>query len=255
MMETAEQVVLSLGLVAGTIALSLWQRLGLTSSILVAVGRSVLQMIVFCYLIAVVFSFQSAIATIIAASLFIIISSILTHHQINEPVPFLLPMIIGSLVIGIFVTIGYTELLVFPVKPWYAAQVMVPLVGIVVSSSMSSSAIAASQLIKTLNANRLEVETHLSLGARPDVAIAPYRRQAIRSAVMPQLSALTILGLGLLPNFMAGELLAGFHPLQAGAYQLLILLMSLFATLLTTLLMTIGISRQFFNSQGQFIQW
>ena len=254
-METAEQVVLSLGLVAGTIALSLWQRLGLTSSILVAVGRSVLQMIVFCYLIAVVFSFQSAIATIIAASLFIIISSILTHHQINEPVPFLLPMIIGSLVIGIFVTIGYTELLVFPVKPWYAAQVMVPLVGIVVSSSMSSSAIAASQLIKTLNANRLEVETHLSLGARPDVAIAPYRRQAIRSAVMPQLSALTILGLGLLPNFMAGELLAGFHPLQAGAYQLLILLMSLFATLLTTLLMTIGISRQFFNSQGQFIQW
>ena len=254
-METAEQVVLSLGLVAGTIALSLWQRLGLTSSILVAVGRSVLQMIVFCYLIAVVFSFQSAIATIIAASLFIIISSILTHHQINEPVPFLLPMIIGSLVIGIFVTIGYTELLVFPVKPWYAAQVMVPLVGILVSSSMSSSAIAASQLIKTLNANRLEVETHLSLGARPDVAIAPYRRQAIRSAVMPQLSALTILGLGLLPNFMAGELLAGFHPLQAGAYQLLILLMSLFATLLTTLLMTIGISRQFFNSQGQFIQW
>ena len=254
-METAEQVVLSLGLVAGTIALSLWQRLGLTSSILVAVGRSVLQMIVFCYLITVVFSLQSAIATLIAVALFITISSILAHHQINEPVPFLLPMIMGSLVIGSFVTIGYTELLVFPVKPWYAAQVMVPLVGILVSSSMSSSAIAASQLIKTLNANRLEVETHLSLGARPDVAIAPYRRQAIRSAIMPQLSALTILGLGLLPNFMAGELLAGFHPLQAGAYQLLILLMSLFATLLTTVIMTIGISRQFFNSQGQFIQW
>jgi putative ABC transport system permease protein len=255
MMETAEQVVLSLGLVAGTIALSLWQRLGLTNSILVAVGRSVLQMIVFCYLIAVVFSLQSAIATLIAVMVLIVVSSILAHHQINESVPFLLPMIIGSLVVGSFVTIGYTELLVFPVKPWYAAQVMVPLVGILVSSSVSTSAIAASQLIKTLNANRLEVETHLSLGARPDVAIAPYRRQAIRSAVMPQLSALTILGLGLLPNFMAGELLAGFHPLQAGAYQLLILLMSLFATLLTTLLMTIGISRQFFNSQGQFIQW
>ena len=254
-METAEQVMLSFGLVAGTIALSLWQRLGLTSSILIAVGRSVLQMIVFCYLIAVVFSLQSAIATLIAVALFIIISSILAYHQINEPIPFLLPMIIGGLAIGSFVTIGYTALLVFPVKPWYAAQVIVPLVGILVSSSMSNSAIAASQLIKTLNANRLEVETHLSLGARPDVAIEPYRRQAIRSALMPQLSALTILGLGLLPNFMAGELLAGFDPLQAGAYQLLILLMSLFATLLTTLLLTVGISRQFFNSHGQFIQW
>ena len=254
-METAEQVMLSFGLVAGTIALSLWQRLGLTSSILIAVGRSVLQMIVFCYLIAVVFSLQSAIATLIAVALLIITSSILAYHQINEPVPFLLPMIIGGLAIGSFVTIGYTTLLVFPVKPWYTAQVMVPLVGILVSSSMSNSAIAASQLIKTLNANRLDIETHLSLGARPDVAIAPYRRQAIRSALMPQLNALTILGLGLLPNFMAGELLAGFHPLQAGAYQLLVLLMSLFATLLTTLLLTVGISRQFFNSHDQFIQW
>ena len=254
-METAEQVVLSLGLVAGTVALSLWQQLGLTSSIVVAVGRSVLQMIVFCYLIAVVFSLQSAIATLIAVISFMIVSSVLAYHQINEPVPFLFPTIMGSLVIGSVVTIGYTTLLVFPVKPWYAAQVMVPLVGILVSSSMSSSAIAASQLIQTLNANRLEIETHLSLGARPDVAIAPYRRQAIRSALMPQLSALTILGLGLLPNFMAGELLAGFHPLQAGAYQLLILFMSLFATLLTTLLLTVGISRQFFNSHDQFIQW
>lgn len=255
MMETAEQVVLSLGLVAGTIALSLWQRLGLTGSILIAVGRSVLQMIVFSYLIAVVFSLQSAIATLIAVTSLIIISSILAYNQINEQVPFLLPIIVGALAIGSFVTIGYTGLLVFSVKPWYAAQVMVPLVGILVSSSMSASAIAASQLIKTLNANRLEIETHLSLGARPQVAISSYRRQAIRSALIPQLSALTILGLGLLPNFMAGELLAGFHPLQAGAYQLLIVLMSLFATLMTTLLITIGISRQFFNSKGQFVQW
>ena len=254
-METAEQVILSFGLVAGSIALSLWQRLELTSNILIAVGRSVLQMIVFCYLLVVAFSFQSAIATLIVVALLIIVSSILTYNQINEPIPFLLPIIIGSLVMGSLVTIGYTVLLVFSVKPWYSAQVIVPLVGILVSSSLSASAIASEQLIRMLNANRLEVETHLSLGARPDAAISSYRRLAIRSAIVPQISALTILGLGLLPNFMAGELLAGLHPFQAGAYQLLILIMSIFATLLTTSLITIGISRQFFNSQGQLIQW
>ena len=254
-METAEQVILSFGLVAGSIALSLWQRLELTSNILIAVGRSVLQMIVFCYLIAVAFSLHSTIATLIASALLIVVSSILTYNQINEPIPFLLPMIMGSLVVGSLVTIGYTVLLVFSVKPWYSAQVIVPLVGILVSSSLSASAIASEQLIRMLNANRLEVETHLSLGARPDAAISSYRRLAIRSAIVPQISALTILGLGLLPNFMAGELLAGLHPFQAGAYQLLILIMSIFATLLTTSLITIGISRQFFNSQGQLIQW
>ena len=254
-METPQQVILSLGLVVGTIALSLWQRLGLTSSILIAVGRSILQMIVFSYLIAVAFSLQSPIVVIIVAVLLVVIASVLIQNQINENIPFLLPIIIGALGIGVTATLLYTQTLVFSVQPWYAAPVILPLVGILVTSSMSASAIATSQLIKTLNANRAEVETHLSLGASPEEAIAPYRIHAIRSAVIPQISALTILGLGILPNFMAGELLAGSNPLQAGAYQLLILFMLLFATLLTTLLITVGISRQFFNPAGQFVQW
>jgi putative ABC transport system permease protein len=151
------------------------------------------------------------------------------------------------------VTIVYTFVFVFPGQA--APQLVVPLVGILASSSLSASAIAGSQLIQTLNANRAEIETHLSLGATPEQAIAPYRISAIRSAVIPQLSALSILGLGLLPHFMAGELLSGVNPLQAGAYQVLILAMSLFATLLTTVLLTVGISRQFLNRAGQLLQW
>jgi putative ABC transport system permease protein len=254
-METPEQVILSLGLVVGTIALSLWQRLALTGAILVAVGRSILQMIVFSYLIAVTFSLQSPIATLMAVLLLVAVSSLLTRNQINENIPFLLPIVVGALIVGSGLAVAYTVAFVFPTTLWYAPQIIVPLVGILVSSSMSASAIAADQLIKTLNSRRSEIETHLSLGARPEQAIAPYRIAAIRSAVIPQISALTILGLGLLPSFMAGELLAGIHPLQAGAYQLLILIMSLFATLLTTVLLTMGISRQFLNSDGQLIQW
>jgi putative ABC transport system permease protein len=254
-METAEQVILSLGLVVGAIGLSLWQRLDLVGGIVIAVGRGVLQMIVFSYLIAAAFAFHSPIVTLIAVLLFISISSILTRNQINENVPSLLPIIFGSLVLGCGVTIAYTEVFVFPVQPGYGAQVIVPLVGILLSSSMGASAIAGSQLITSLNTHRVEIETRLSLGATPDKAIAPYRINAIRSSVLPQLSALTLLGLGILPNFMAGELLAGINPLQAGAYQLLILTMSLFATLLTTLLMTMGISRQFLNPAGQLLQW
>ncbi len=254
-METPEQVLLSLGFVAGTIALSLWQRLGLTGAVLVAVGRGILQMIVFSYLIAVVVSLQSPIATLIAMVILILIASILTKNQINQKIPLLLPIVSGTLVLGTLVTIAYTLAFVFPGQAGFSPQLVVPLVGILVSSSLSASAIAGSQLIQTLNANRAEIETHFSLGATPEQAIAPYRIQAIRSAVIPQLSALSILGLGLLPHFMAGELLSGINPLQAGAYQVLILVMSLFATLLTTVLLTIGISRQFLNSSGQLLQW
>jgi putative ABC transport system permease protein len=120
---------------------------------------------------------------------------------------------------------------------------------------MSASTSAATQLIKTLNTHRLEIETHLSLGATPKQAIAQYQRDAVRSAIGPQISALTILGLGLLPTFMSGELIAGLDPLQAGAYQLLILFMSLFATLLTTILLTLTISQQFLTKDAQLLTW
>ena len=120
---------------------------------------------------------------------------------------------------------------------------------------MSASTSAVIQLINSFNSHRLEIETHLSLGATPKQAIAQYQRDAVRSAVMPQISALTILGLGILPTFMSGELISGMDPLQAGAYQLLILFMSLFATLLTTIFLTRTISRQFLTNDAQLIIW
>jgi putative ABC transport system permease protein len=66
-----------------------------------------------------------------------------------------------------------------------------------------------------------------------------------------------VLGLGVLPTFMSGQLIGvnGTQVLQAGAYQLLVLFMSLFATLLTTLLITIGVSRQFLTKAAQLVTW
>jgi putative ABC transport system permease protein len=253
-MDTPEQLLWSLGLVVGAVGLSLWQRLDLTMPILVAVGRSILQMIVFCYLLAIVFTFHSPWATAIAALTLIVISSLLSKNQINNRIPFLFPMLTGILLFSSVITLGYTHLFVTPNWSWFEARSVLPFLGIILSS-MSASTSAATQLIKTLNTHRLEIETHLSLGATPKQAIAQYQRDAVRSAIGPQISALTILGLGLLPTFMSGELIAGLDPLQAGAYQLLILFMSLFATLLTTILLTLTISQQFLTKDAQLLTW
>lgn len=253
-MDSPEQVLCGFGLIIGAIGLSLWQRLDLVVPILVATGRSVLQMIVFCYLLAVIFAVQLPWLTAIAALGLIGVSSVLLHHQINERVPFLLPMISGSLLLSSLITLAYTQALVTPEWGLWEARSVLPFLGMLLSS-VCASQIAVTQLIKTLNTRRLEIETHLSLGATGEQAITPYRRDAIRSALMPQISALTVLGLGVLPSFLSGELLGNLSPLEAGAYQLLILFMSLFATLLTTVLITIGISRQFLTKASQLVTW
>lgn len=253
-MDTPEQLLGSLGLVVGAIGLSVWQRLDLEMPILVAVGRSILQMIVFCYLLAIVFALHSPWATAIAVLTLIVISSLLSKNQINDRIAFLFPMLTGTLLFSSVITLSYTHLFVTPNWSWFEARSMLPFLGIILAS-MSASTSAVTQLIKNFHSHRLEIETHLSLGATPKQAIAQYQRDAVRSAVMPQLSALTILGLGILPTFMSGELISGLDPLQAGAYQLLVLFMSLFATLLTTILLTLTISRQFLTNDAQLITW
>ncbi|MCY7406949.1 MAG: iron export ABC transporter permease subunit FetB, partial [Alkalinema sp. CAN_BIN05] len=244
----------SLGLVVGAVGLSVWQRLDLAMPILIAVGRSILQMIIFCYLLAIVFALHSPWATAIAALTLILISSLLSKNQINNRIPFLFPMLTGILFFSSALTLAYTHLFVTPNWSWFEARSVLPFLGMLLSS-MSANTIAATQLIQTLNTHRLEIETHLSLGATPKQAIAQYQGDAVRSAVMPQISALTILGLGILPTFMSGQLIAGLDPLQTGAYQLLILFMSLFATLLTTILLTLTISQQFLTKDAQLLTW
>lgn len=255
-MDTTEQLLCSFGLIAGAMGLSQWQRLDLALPIAVATGRSVLQMIVFCYLLALVFAMRDPAVTVIAAIGLLLVSSLLLHNQINERVPFLWPMLVGSLLLSSIVTLSYTQIFVTPTWGLLQPKSVLPFLGMLLSS-MSASTIAVTQLIKSLNTHRLEIETHLSLGATAQQAIAPYRRNAIRSALMPQISTLTVLGLGVLPIFMAGELVGGGESsvLQAGAYQLLVLFMSLFATLLTTILITIGVSRQFLTKTTQLVTW
>jgi putative ABC transport system permease protein len=95
----------------------------------------------------------------------------------------------------------------------------------------------------------------LSLGGSVPQAIAPYRQEAIRAALLPHLSALGVVGLGVLPPLMAGQLLGGVDPFKASAVQLLVMLMSLLAALIAVLVICAGIQRQFFSAAAQLQQW
>ncbi|MEM6256631.1 MAG: ABC transporter permease, partial [Cyanobacteria bacterium P01_D01_bin.156] len=96
--------------------------------------------------------------------------------------------------------------------------------------------------------------THLSLGATPDQAIASYRREAIKAGLIPTVNSMMVVGLVTLPGIITGQLLSGIDPLNAALYQMLIMFMLAFSTLVTALLVTHGIQRQFFNAAAQLVE-
>ncbi len=254
-MNSPIQLLLAIGLIVAAIALSVWQKLGLEGNLILAMGRTIAQLTVVGYLIAVVFALNSPWAVLAFLLAMGIVVTIVTRNRISQKIPHLVPLIGGSLLVSVGLTVGYANFLIVQPEVWYAPQVIIPLTGIILGNAMNGAAIAGERLVSTLNSSKLEIETHLSLGATPQQAVSHYQREAIRSGVLPTLNSMAIVGLATVPDLISGQLLAGGDPIQATAYQILILFMLAFSTLLTTVLITQGICRQFFNQAAQLVLW
>lgn len=254
-MSAPIQIVWAIGLIVAAIALSVWTRLGLEGNLILATGRAILQLAVVGYVLAVVFAPpQSPILILFVLGVLLITSAIVTRNRISQKLPRLLPWVGGSLFVSTALTVGYAQWIVVQPQTWYDPQFLIPLGAIVLSQTMNAAAIAGERFVTVLTANALEIETHLSLGATPMQAIATYRKDAIRAAVLPTINTMTIVGLATLPNILSAQILGGANPVSATIFEILILLMLAFATLLVTVLITEGVRQQFFNRNAQLIR-
>ena len=179
------------------------------------------------------------------------VASLVARNRISKKIPRLLPLVWGSILTSTVLSISYTNLLVIQPNTWYEPQYLIPLVGIVLGNAMNAAAIAGERLVSTINSSPVEIETFLSLGATPQQAVAKYRKDAVRAALIPTLNSMMVIGIVTLPGIVTGQLLTGVNPLDAVAYQMLIMFLLAFANLVTSLLITYSLCRQFFNQYYQ----
>jgi len=244
-------LVWALGMMAIAIGLSSWQKLGLELQLAIATGRTVIQLLVVGYVLAVIFALNSPLPVLGVLLVMLTIATITARHRIGKKIPRLVPVVFASMFFSTALTLSYTNLLIIQPKTWYEPQYLIPLAGIVLGNVMNGAAIAGERLVSTITSSRLEIETHLSLGATPQQAVATYRKDAIRAGLIPTLNQMAIVGIVTLPGMITGQLLSGVDPRNAASYQILILFMIASANLIATVLVTQGLTRQFFNAQAQ----
>ncbi len=244
-------LVWALGMMAIAIGLSSWQRLGLEFSLALATGRTIVQLLVVGYVLAIIFAINHPIPVLGILLVMLIIATITARNRIGKKIPQNVLIVFASLFFSTALTLGYTNLLIIQPATWYEPQYLIPLAGMVLGNALNGAAIAGERLVSTMSSSRLEIETHLSLGASPQQAVATYRKEAIRAGLIPTLNQMMVVGIVTLPGMMTGQLLSGIDPLNAVSYQILIMFMLAFANLITAVLVTQGLTRQFFNAQAQ----
>lgn len=245
----------ALALMLLAIGLSAWQRLGLEWNLAVATVRTIVQLLVVGYLLEIVFALRNPWAVLAILAAMVTIATVVARNRISRKLPYLLPIVGGSILISTLFTLTYVNLLVLRLDPWYEPQYLVPLAGILLGNAMNAAAIAGERLVNTLNNSRLEVETHLCLGATPRQATATYRREAIKAGLIPTLNSMMVVGIVTLPGIITGQILSGVNPLNAALYQMLIMFILAITTLITTILLIYGIDRQFFTQAAQLRQF
>jgi putative ABC transport system permease protein len=245
---------IALGLMAMAIGVSIWEKLGLELNLALVTGRTILQLLVLGYILDFIFALNNGWAVLAILAIMLTITAIVARNRISQKIPYVLPLVWGAIFISTAVTVLYTSFLILQPNRWYEPQYVIPLAGIVIGNAMNAAAIAGERLVSTINSSHMEIETYLSLGATPEQAIAQYRKDAIRAALIPTFNQMILIGMVAIPGITTGQLLAGVRPLDAISYEILITFLVAFANLLTTVLLTRGLCRQFFNSAAQLIR-
>ncbi len=156
------------------------------------------------------------------------------------------------LVSGITVTFAVTQLIIH-VHPWYRAQYVLPIAGMIFGNSMTGVALALERIFGDLKQRSDEVWTYLALGATPWEAALPSVRTALAAALIPTINSMSAVGIVSIPGMMTGQILSGADPETAAKYQVVVMLMLSAATAIGSMLAVLFAFRRAFDAEGRLI--
>lgn len=130
-----------------------------------------------------------------------------------------------SLIISYSVVSFFMMFVILKLTPFFNPRYIIPMSGMIIGNSMNSVSVALNAFNKSIKDNIDKIETSLSLGATPYIAVKESLQSSFKLAMMPKINSLMITGLVQLPGMMSGQIISGTLPTTAIKYQYVILLL------------------------------
>lgn len=242
------QLMLALGFVTISGALSLYYQLKLEKDLAIGVVRTFVQLLAMGYLLKILFGLNNALLVLTLYAAMTFFSVHIVRGRVKETsVAYLAPTTLAVLFSYSLITILVTRV-VIGAEPWWNPQFFIPIGGMVAGNSMNSLALSLERFFSELRTRRDEVEMMLCHGADYKEATESMFRDALRAGMIPAINSMMGVGLVSLPGMMTGQILAGADPEEAVRYQIVVMLMIVASTALASIIVLLLVRRRCFSS-------
>lgn len=222
--------------------ISLAFRLGLERSIAVAAVRMVVQLALVALVLKFIFDVNAPAWTALFALVMLLAAGYEVTSRQQRRVRGWQAFALGAgppFVAGLFATLFATTLIIGN-DPWYAPRFVLPILGMMLGNALAGVALVLDTMSETMTRERPAIEARLALGAGRFEAIDVVLKRALKTGLMPILTAMAATGVVSLPGMMTGQILAGISPVQAAKYQVMIMFLIAGSTGLAVLIAAIG---------------
>lgn len=231
--------------------LSIWLKLGLERTLAVASVRSVVQLALLGVVLEPVFAAENPWLVGAICLAMVGLASRAAAQRSSRG----FPGMTRSTLLALLLSAGSTAVLgtaaILQVDPWWEPRYLIPMLGMILGNGLTGISLGLDRCLQQLDEHRDRVDAILAFGASPAEAARPVVAEALRAGMIPILNSMSVVGLVTIPGMMTGQILGGTPPLQAAAYQMLILFLIAAATGLGALVSIQLAVRAVFDDAGR----
>ena len=175
-----------------------------------ALVRMLVQLLLVGFFLSYIFESNSAWLVLVILIIMVLFSSWIALNNIDAAKGKLFQRAVLAILLSGFSTLFIITQGVLELSPWYQAQTLIPLAGMVFASSMNSISLSGERFYSEL-ANKVNYEQA--------------RNTAFQASMIPNVNALLAVGVVSLPGMMTGQILSGISPFIAARYQIMVMCM------------------------------
>ena len=226
----------------------------LLKAICIGAVRMVVQMLFIGVYLRYLFEWDNPVINSVWVFIMVYIASetALTRTRVKRSV-LMMPLVIGFVVAGVLIGLYFLGI-VLKLDNVFSAQYFIPIMGILLGNMLTVNVIAVGTFYSTLQREQNLYYFLLGNGASRSESLKPFVRQAIVKSFSPTIANMAVMGLVSLPGTMIGQILGGSSPHVAIKYQIMIVVITMSASMLSLMIAIQLSSKRAFDGYGRMKQ-